>query len=258
MKRIVSSKGNSSSANRMRVKAMSDSSSRLYIPANNFIFTQATIVSSIMVESGTHLIKPTTAEYVNANGDTWTNESLRSHYSSFMGSYNYMNHVQEPSKAVGFIADAELRHIVVDKKLFDWIYYVDILVATHRDHDRLVKGIAGPDVEWLSMGCNSYLSQCSRCGAWIKEEGDDCEHLRFERGKYYLDDAGVRRRVAELLGTEDDNTLEFIEASWLTEVPAFGGAAKRNILPVEKDQAVLIDFPREVANKDAIKRYLDQ
>ena len=247
-----------SSVKTITSESMSDTHSQLHIPANSFIFSQASIVSSVMVESGTYLIKPSAASYVNDNGDTWTNESLGTHYRSFVGAYNFMNHVQEPDKSVGFIADAELRRIYLDKDLNDWIYYVDILVATHRDHSSLVNSIASSNIEWLSMGCHSSLSRCSKCGQWLRDEGDDCEHLLWERGKYYLDDNGVRRRVAELLGTEDSGTLEFIEASWLTEVPAFGGAVKRNILPIESDQAVLIKMPNNSVGKEAIKMYMDR
>ena len=254
MRQIVAAKDN---RGLVRVANQEYSHTYLQIPAKSFLFSQASIVSSVMTEPGSYLIKPQTAEYVNDNGDTWTNSALKANYKSFIGAYNFINHYQDPDYAFGFIADAVLRPMPIDKEANIWNYYADILVATDREKSAdLINKLWSNDIQYLSMGCVSSVSQCSRCGAQFHNEGEGCDHLFGEKGKYYFDRFGSRRRVAELLGNEQEGSVTFIEASWLTEVPAFGGAAKRNILKIADDKDVLVKIPRGCEMKDAIGRYL--
>lgn len=227
------------------------------LSSNDFIFSQASIVSSVMLEEGTHCIHPLTAKYVNSNGDTWSNESLKANYRSFIGAYNYVNHVQEPEHAVGFLADASLRRIILSKDENVFIYYSDILVATHRDHEGLVKKVLSNKIQYMSMGCDAVLSVCSKCGNVSKEDFDVCECILGSKGKYYIDHYGRRRVVAEILGNEKEGTVQFIESSWLTETPAFGGAVKRNILQIPEDYNVEIFIPQQFMDKEAIKKYIN-
>lgn len=227
----------------------------LRIPSGSFLFTQASIVSSVQTEPGMYLIRPETADYVNANGDAWTNDVLRVHWRGFVGAWNYVNHVQEPDKSVGFVADAVLRKMVVDAGANAWNYYVDILVATHRDHADLVGMIVDGSVKYLSMGCLAFESRCSRCGHVMEDEGDECDHM-FDKGKYWVDEQGVRRRVAELLGTEEEGSLQYEEASWLTEVPAFAGAAMRNVLRIGDGSDVLVGMSEDALERDAVVKYM--
>ncbi|GAG88474.1 unnamed protein product, partial [marine sediment metagenome] len=103
------------------------------LSSNDFVFNQATIVSSVILEPNSFLIHPVTNKYVNTNGDAWSNETLKNNYKSFIGAWNYVNHVQEPVQSVGFLADAALRKFVLDPEEKVYNYYTDILVATHRD-----------------------------------------------------------------------------------------------------------------------------
>jgi hypothetical protein len=235
-----------------------ESKIQVSLSSNDFIFSQASIVSSVMLEEETHCIHPLTSKYVNSNGDCWSNESLKANYKSFIGAYNYVNHVQEPEEAVGFLADASLRRIILSKDENVFIYYSDILVATHRDHEDLVKKILSNKIQYMSMGCDAVLSICSKCGNLSQEDMDVCECILRSKGKYYIDHYGRRRIIAEILGTEKEGTVQFIESSWLTETPAFGGAVKRNILQIPEDYNVEIFIPQRFMDKEAIKKYINR
>jgi hypothetical protein len=222
------------------------------------LFTQNTIASSVCFEQNSYKITAETARYVNSNGDTWSNESLLANYKSFCGAYNYVNHVQEPDKSVGFIADATLRRIPVENTN-TFIYYCDILIATSKDFPELVDKILLGDIEYLSMGCEVETSFCSMCGKKFVDEADSCEHVHEQygrKGKYYVDNRGVRRRIAEVLGTKEAGSCRFIEASWLTEVPAFGGAVMRSKMPLPANSTVYVDMPRFAFEKDAVQRFI--
>lgn len=230
---------------------------RVEIPSSSFVFTQSTICSSVALEPKSFLIHPKTSRFVNNNGDCWSNESLRANYNTFIGSYNYVNHVQEPDKSVGFIADAQLRRIPIDPGDNLYVYYVDILTATHRDHRDLVQGILDNKIEFLSMGCEANQTICSKCGHVSDDYKGTCQHIDGEKGKYFIDSGGNRRIVAEILGTGKPGTCNFIEASWLTEVPAFHGAAKRHVLSIPNGKTVSVDMSEEAFQRDATQKFLN-
>jgi hypothetical protein len=231
----------------------------LTLPSKDFILAQVSIVSSVMCEPESHFIKPATAKFVNANGDCWTNESLRSNYESFIGAYNFVNHVQDPERAVGFCADAALRRKILDEEDNIYVYYVDLLVATHRDsHPSLVRKILANSIEYLSMGCESFESTCSACGHKATDETEFCDHLDSQKGKFFVDKSGQRRIVAEMLGNSKAGTVDFHEASWLTEPPAFGGAIKRGILQIPEGKSVQVQIPKKAAAKPAVQKYVDR
>lgn len=196
------------------------------------------------------------ARFINSNGDGWTNEALRANYHTFVGAYNYVNHVQDPAKSVGFIADAALRRIVIDPQEHTFIHYVDILVCTHRDFSDLVQKILTNDIQYLSMGCDMQFSTCSACGHVAYDDIDLCEHILTQKGKYFIDRHGVKRITAELLGNQVPGTVTFIEASWLTQPPAFGGAVKRNLLPVPAGAVVELSMSSEAASREAVTRFV--
>lgn len=233
---------------------------RITLPARDYLFAQVSIVSSVSLEDkSTYLINPVTSKYVNSNGDAWSNEALKANFGSFIGAYNYINHIQEPEKAVGFLADAALRRIILNAEENLFIYYVDLLVATHRkSHPALSKQIVAGKVQYLSMGCESFMSTCSACGHQAEDETDFCEHLDYHKGKYFLDKSGTKRVTAELLGTEKPGSVHFQEASWLTEPPAFGGAVRRHLLPLDGDQQVVLSMPAQAAAKPAVKQFLER
>lgn len=229
----------------------------LRLLGSDFLFSQVTIVSSVATEDDSHLVKQSTAKFINSNGDGWTNESLKANYKSFIGSWNFVNHDQRAEKGVGFIADAALRRVVIDKDSNTFVYYVDLLVATHKaTSPRLVEKILSGAIEFLSMGCEAFMSTCSACGHQAEDETDFCSHLERQKGKYFLDRSGKKRITGELLGTDKPGSCVFVEASWLTEPPAFGGACKRHILPVADDKTVIVRMPAAASQKEAVQTFM--
>ena len=118
--------------------------------SDDFLFSQSTIVCSVVLEPDSYKISSDTSKYVNQNGDCWSNESLKANYKSFIGSFNYVNHVQEPEKSVGFIADTVLRRVFLDPEGQRFVYYCDILIATNRGYEDLVKKILTDKIEFMS------------------------------------------------------------------------------------------------------------
>lgn len=239
-------------------KQISDGWVELTLPGKHFIFSQCTICASVMTEPNSYLIRPETSIFVNQNGDGWTNESLKTNYESFIGAEGYVNHQQDPDMDVGFIADAALRRIILDKEENIFVYYVDILVATSKvAHPKLVSKILSKDIKFLSMGCESFISTCSACGHQASDETEFCIHLEQNKGKSFIDPRGTKRITAEMLGSTEDGSCEFQEASFLTEVPAFSGASLARILPIGPDLTVKIKMDKKFANKPAVLKYTE-
>lgn len=197
-----------------------------------YLLTHATIVASVDVEpniigvSGVeYLIKPECSQYVNQNGDSWERRLLMSTYNTFIGAYNFLEHVQIPYLSKGRIIDAVAREIDNKESI-----YIDILVATERKHRDLVASIESGDLNTLSMGCSIQYSICSKCGKKASDEAELCHHIRWLKNQYFIDDQGNKRIIAELCGHHaDPESNVFIEASWVAN-PAFKGAVLRNIL----------------------------
>lgn len=233
-----------------------DGTIRVALSSDDFIFSQSTIISSVCLEDGTCHITPETSKFVNSNGDSWSNESVKANYRSFVGAYNFVNHEQVHEKAVGFIPDVVKRRIILLPEDNIYVYYVDILIATHRDFSELVKKILNNKVEFMSMGCEAYASQCSKCGTVYDDETPDCACLTSCKGKYYIDKSGQKRVISELLGNTNPGSCQFIEASWLTEVPAFHGAAKRHVMAFPERSEVQLVLPKEAFEKPAVQKFL--
>lgn len=93
-----------------------------------------------------YYITPETVKYVNNNHDCWERKLLLSCFKTFIGAENYVEHIQIPEMSRGKIIDAAARNIGDS-------VYVDILIATDRRHDGLVKAITSGQIGTLSMGC---------------------------------------------------------------------------------------------------------
>jgi hypothetical protein len=204
-----------------------------------YLLTHATIVASVDVEDNDYYIKPDCSQYVNQNGDCWERQLLMASYPTFIGAYNYLEHVQIPALSKGRIIDAVARSVSNNNSV-----YIDILVATERKHRELVASIEGGNISTLSMGCSIKYSICSACGNKAADETELCDHIRYMKNSYFVDENGVKRIIAELCGHRDEKDSNvFIEASWVAN-PAFKGAVMRNIL-FPKDSLENV----EVANK---------
>lgn len=201
-----------------------------------YLLTHCTIIASVNVDPEVEYhITPKTAKFVNNNGDSWESDLLSKVYKTFIGSYNFLEHVQVPSLSKGKVIDAALRKIPLEDDPKEWIYLVDILVATDRKHKSLISKISSGELNTLSMGCHVNYTYCTKCGHKASEESDLCDHVKYHKGSYFTDRTGKKRIIAELCGHKTDpDSVKFIEASWVA-IPAFEGAVMRNILSFQQN-----------------------
>lgn len=168
-------------------------------------------------------IKPEGFEIINNNGDAWERSLLLSTYRTFIGAHNYLEHVQLPELSKGFIVDAVARDL-------GSTCYIDILVATDRQHTKLINDILSGDLYGLSMGCISLFTICTQCGNVAADDTQVCPCVMQGKGRTFVDEDGVSNPISELIGhVSVPNSNQFIEASWV-KAPAFRGAVRRNIL----------------------------
>lgn len=165
-----------------------------------------------------------TSKYINNNNDCWERKLLLAAYKTFVGAENYVEHIQIPELSKGKIIDAAARDIG------DSIY-VDILVATDKKHKPLIEAISSGQLSTLSMGCHVGFTICTKCGNVAEDELQLCRHIKYQKGNWFIDAMGKRRKIAELCGHIDaePGSVKFIEGSWVAN-PAFTGAVLRNIL----------------------------
>jgi hypothetical protein len=215
-----------------------------------FLLTHATIVASVDVfepsgvktgsvledgfrvnrKYGDYRVKPETDRFINNNLDAWSRPVLVASYPTFIGAHNFVEHVQIEEQSKGRIIDAVARDIGDS-------VYVDILIATDRNHDDLVRAIENGKMGTLSMGCTVDGTICTRCGHWAADETEMCPHVKYGKGNKFFDNNGRMHRVAELCGHESispQGGVHFIEASWVA-TPAFTGAVLRNVLEPTAD-----------------------
>lgn len=172
-------------------------------------------------------ISSDTDKFINNNLDSWSREVIKKSYQTFIGAHNFVEHIQVEELSKGRIIDAVLRDIGES-------LYVDILVATDRKHEDLVKQIESGQMNAMSMGCSVDFTICTKCGHVAADETEMCSHVKYEKGNVFYDEQGNQHRVAELCGHEDIGGtagVTFIEASWVA-TPAFTGAVARNTLEI--------------------------
>lgn len=200
-----------------------------------YLLSHCTIIASVDVdEKGpknkkgwAYYITPETSKFLNNNGDSWERDLLLATYHTFIGSENYQEHIQIKELSKGKIIDAVARNIGES-------IYVDILVATDRKHEELVRDIISGKMSTLSMGCTVNYTLCTKCGNVAKDETELCQHIKYYKGSHFVDENGVQRIVGELCGHKSDPaSVKFIEASWVAE-PAFTGAVLNKILTTEE------------------------
>lgn len=173
-----------------------------------------------------------TDKYINNNLDCWSRGVIKKSYKTFVGAHNFVEHVQVEELSKGRIIDAVMRDIGES-------IYVDILVATDRKHEDLVRQILSGEMNGMSMGCSVDFTICTKCGHVAADEPQMCRHVKYEKGNVFFDENGNKHRVAELCGHEttgETGGVTFIEASWVA-VPAFKGAVARNTLEIPSADA---------------------
>lgn len=134
----------------------------------NYLLTHSTIVASTGLEAPPNVelgrikfgsrwitrkypefyIKPECEKNVNNNKDLWSHPVVRKSYKTFIGAHNWVEHVQLEELSKGRVLDAVAREVEGGNSI-----YVDILVATHRKHDDLIRQIQSGELSTLSMGC---------------------------------------------------------------------------------------------------------
>lgn len=210
---------------------------------SQYLLSHCTIIASVDTESpglstGTQMfdglqinrqfpdfyVTTGTAKYVNNNQDCWERKLLLASFRTFIGGENYVEHIQIPELSKGKIIDAAARDIGES-------VYVDILIATDRKHKSLIEAITGGQLSTLSMGCHVSFTICTKCGNVAEDETQLCRHIKYEKGNWFVDAKGQRRKVAELCGhiAKEPGSVKFIEGSWVAH-PAFSGAVLRSIL----------------------------
>lgn len=238
---------------------------KIELDASKFVIFQSTIVSSVSIEpTSSYLIDEESIQFVNSNGECWTNESLKNNYKSFIGAWGCLDHPDEPDKDhLGVILDAVLRRRWVNKDLGKFVRYTDILVAIDKKskNGQIAKMVLDGSIGYMSMGCTVAYSFCSRCGHYVDYSAkaskiSECSHLQYSKGKTYLDNQGKKRVVAELLGKEPDSCF-FEEASLLTQKPAFAGAALSRIYPISSEvKSIQMNLPTYALERKAVKKYI--
>ena len=234
----------------------------------DYLLTHATIVASVdtyevpNTKLGSHTeegfrvnrkyadyrVSPECDSFINNNLDCWNRDVLLKSYRTFIGSHNFVEHVQVEDLSKGRIIDAVARDIGPS-------VYIDILVATDRKNKELIKQIENGKMATMSMGCTVDFTVCTKCGHVAADETEMCQHVKYQKGNVFYDDQGRKHRVAELCGHPDVDPhggVHFIEASWV-ETPAFAGAVMRNIIEpknlskveLKQAQQVLESLPKE-------------
>ena len=212
-----------------------------------FMLTHCTIIASVDAEPGPgamgrqmvdgfqidrryadYHVSPETTKYINNNNDCWERKLLLSCFKTFIGAENYVEHIQIPELSKGKIIDAAARNLGES-------VYVDILIATDRRHDPLIRAITSGQLSTLSMGCSVEFTTCTKCGNVAEDETHLCPHVRYFKGSEFVDELGKKRKIAELCGhlSAEPGSVKFIEASWVAN-PAFTGAVLRNIISPEE------------------------
>ena len=220
---------------------------------DSHLFTHCTIVASVATEDNGYYVKPACTELINNNGNGWTNDVLVATFRTFVGAENYLEHIQVPELSKGKILDAVLRPVRYKAKNGEEadVFYCDILVATNRKHDGLIRKICAGELNTMSMGCLADYVQCSRCGVILGDNDPNCQHIESQLLQTFRDEDGVERITAELCGRTmeqggkrvgDPKSVRFIEASWV-EKPAFYGAVLNHYISDVPEVAKIIEFP---------------
>lgn len=224
--------------------------------SNDWLFTQSTAVCSVPVEEDGHTVATEANQLINSNGNAFSHDIIEKYYKTFVGSHNYVDHNQDPSDSRGVVVDAVLRKIGLQND--HYTYYVDLLIATSKRKDaKWAKMIEDEEVSFLSMGCISSATQCSRCGHVSFKPEEDCNHCAFDLNMYYYDKDGKKRRTAQLvtdhMDDDGDADVEFVEISYLSVDPAFSGAVRSHVLHLEPNTTVQVVVPRYVLQKEAFQ-----
>lgn len=230
--------------------------------SNDWLFSQTTAVASVDIIDS-FKISPKTAKFVNNNGNAFSDRILQKYYKTFIGAHNYKNHNQDPEESYGIIIDAVLRAVPLEERSDEVVYYVDTLIATYRHKDtKWAKAIENGVIKFVSMGAESSSFRCTYCGNIPTTVGEFCDHFKYNKGKYFIDDKGRKLRIAHLVedykNRQGEGYVDFIELSYLDVNPAFKGASQAHIIQVPADTDLSLELPKGYLSKSAFKTWKDK
>lgn len=232
------------------------------LKSDEWLFSQVTAIASCHIVDG-YKITPTTAKFVNNNHNAWSNENMQKYYQTFIGAHNFYNHKQEAKFSYGFVCDAAIRPVVLDKETNETVFYVDLLVATNAKEPPNPAVISRMKLDKLttwSMGCISTSLQCSRCGMLSENPEDDCNHMKYELGRKYITPLGTMEKTAAIVVDKKDDgspgTIEFVDIS-VVDDPAFKGSVSGYKLEFPPNQDIYFRIPmgaweRKGENKNGV------
>ena len=224
--------------------------------SNDWLLSQTTAVASVDIVNN-FKISPSTAKFVNNNGNAFSDRILQKYYKTFIGAHNYKNHNQNPKESYGIILDAVLRAVPYQDTV---VYYVDTLIATYRHKDKAwAKAIENGVVKFVSMGAESSSFRCSYCGNIPTSVDEFCDHFKYSRGKYFIDEKGRKLRIAHLVedykNKAGEGYVDFIELSYLDVNPAFSGASQAHIIQLPADTDFKLSIPKGYLSKSAFQTH---
>lgn len=226
------------------------------LKSDQWIFTQVTALASCIISG--YYVDPKTIKYANNNYNCWSNEILYKYYPTFIGAQNYYNHEQDPRKSYGFIAGATIRKIQLkeaENPETDFVYYVDLLVATNKivpPNPRVIQRMLTGELKTWSMGCDSSSLQCTKCGMLSENPEDDCVHMKYELGRRFITPLGQEAKVLAIVTPNRPSgkkgIVKFKEIS-MVEGPAFKGAVSGFLLDIPPGQDVFFKIPASAWNR---------
>lgn len=229
--------------------------------SDDWLFSQTTALASVDIIEG-FKISPKTSKFVNNNGNAFSDRIVQKYYKTFIGAHNYRNHIQDPDESYGIVIDAVLRAVPLSEDNNDIVYYVDTLIATNRNKDKAwAKAIENGVVKFVSMGAESSSFRCTYCGNIPTTYDEFCDHFKYSKGKYYIDEKGRKMRIAHLVedykNRQGSGYVEFVELSYLDVNPAFAGASQSHIIKVPANTDINISLPVGYLSKSAFQVWKD-
>lgn len=234
------------------IEVLNDPKRVVKVDPSKYLYTHATIISSVNLEDDDHTIKESSIKDINKNGDAWETGLLLGCYKTFVGAYNYLEHVQVPAMKKGWIIDAVPR--LSKNEDGSKFAIVDILVATDRTHKTLIHALENKELNTLSMGCEAKFTVCSKCAYISSSDNDTCEHIPNKKLSSYVYNDGSTRYIAELCGHKSaPDSVTFIEASWVYD-PAFITAEAKKRVASSSKRTVDVLLEELTAERERILR----
>jgi hypothetical protein len=142
---------------------------------------------------------------VNQNYDGWPSYELKRAHSTFLGKPCYVNHENfDPKLARGRVVASRYVENGADK-------YVEVIQEIDAARfPKLAHEIRTGGLDSVSMGAEAGFTICSVCSNKATDEENMCDHVRFHKGEYLMDEHGEPKLVYESC-----HDLGFFELSYV-------------------------------------------